>query len=343
MRAAGLAGERLAAPTILLLLIAVLGAALRFSHLADKSFWFDEGLSVGIARLGWYDFLQLLGRRELNMAPYYLLLKGWLELGRSEFFVRSLSVLAALATVPALYQLGKRLFDARVGLTAALLLAVNAYHVRYAQEARSYTLLVLLCVLSTLWLIKAVEKPARGTWLAYAALSVVVVYCHFYGVLVVAAQWASLLIMRRHEVARREFLRSACWVVVLCLPIAITALFAGASGLQFVRTTSAAGVWQFIVSLAGNGGGLLVAAHAVALAAAAAAAWTAWRKHGRSFELWRYGLLFFWLVLPIALVLAASVARPMFVGRYLISSLPALVLLSAAGIWRLRPGGCVWP
>jgi hypothetical protein len=61
------------------------------------------------------------------------------------------------------------------------------------------------------------------------------------------------------------------------------------------------------------------------------------RKHGRSFEFWRYGLLFSWLALPMPMVLAGSLARPMFVGRYLIGSLPALMLLSAAGICRLRP------
>jgi hypothetical protein len=143
--------------------------------------------------------------------------------------------------------------------------------------------------------------------------------------------------MRRHDVGTREFLRSAFQIVVVCLPIAFTAIFAGASGLQFVPSTSAAGVWQFVLSVAGNGGGLLVAAYAIPLAAAAGAVWVALRKHGRSFELWRYGLLFSWLVVPIALVLAASVARPMFVGRYLIGSLPALVLLSAVGLWRLRP------
>lgn len=52
----------------LLLLIAGLAAVLRFHSLAAKSFWFDEGVSVAIARLDWYNFARLLWRREANMS-----------------------------------------------------------------------------------------------------------------------------------------------------------------------------------------------------------------------------------------------------------------------------------
>src|SRR5271167_1006990 len=122
-------------PAVLVVIFMVASAtALRFHDLAAKTFWFDEGVSVGIARLDAYNFLRILWRREANMSLYYLLLRLWLHLGNGEAFIRSLSVIFALATIPVLYYLGARLFDSRTGLFAAALLTVNAYHIRYSQE-----------------------------------------------------------------------------------------------------------------------------------------------------------------------------------------------------------------
>jgi hypothetical protein len=73
------------------------------------------------------------------MALYYGLLRLWVRLGTDESTVRLLSVLPDLATVPVLYVLENR-FGTRVGLSSALLLAINGYNIQYAQEARSYSL-----------------------------------------------------------------------------------------------------------------------------------------------------------------------------------------------------------
>src|SRR6201998_1548575 len=141
--------------SLLLACLIAAGAVLRFLFLTKKSFWFDEGVSVQIARLDWYNFVRILWRREANMSLYYLLLRRWVHLRHSEFFIRSLSVLASLACIPAIYYLGRQLFDRRVGLIAATLLTFNAYAVRYAQEARAYSLFVFLTLLSSIYFVQS--------------------------------------------------------------------------------------------------------------------------------------------------------------------------------------------
>ena len=136
-------------PWLGLLLLMAAGTVVRFLYLARKPFWFDECFSVEVARIGWRDFLRLLWWREANMSLYYVLLRIWLHLGQSEFFIRSLSVVIAAATLPAIYWLARLLYDRRVALIAAALFAFNAYSVRYAQEARSYALFLLLATLSS--------------------------------------------------------------------------------------------------------------------------------------------------------------------------------------------------
>ncbi len=193
--------------SLVVLALTILAAAwLRFHLLTAKSFWFDEGFSVGVARLGWADFLQLLWHREANMAVYYLLLRLWTKFGISEVFVRSLSVVFALATIPIIYMLGARLFRPRTGLIAAVLLAVNAFSVRYSQEARGYTLLVLLVALSSWFFVRSIEERTSRDWWLYTLCAVLMVYTHFYGILIVAAQGLSLIFLPRAQLDRARFL-----------------------------------------------------------------------------------------------------------------------------------------
>src|SRR5271154_2323517 len=147
--------------SLTLLAVFVAGATLRFLFLTRKPFWFDECFSVVAARLDWRNFLHLLWWREGNMSLYYLLLRGWLHFGGTEFFIRGLSVVLALAGLPALYWLACVLFDRRTALISVALLSVNAYHIRYAQEARSYSLFFLLAVLSSGCFCAFLEKPSR--------------------------------------------------------------------------------------------------------------------------------------------------------------------------------------
>src|SRR4030088_1938242 len=205
----------------LLALITLVAAVLRFHALTTKSFWLDEGISVEIARLPWPQFFYVVRHREINMAVYYLFLHFWLALGSTEGFIRALSVLFSVATVPVLYALAGRLFGRHTGLLAAWLLAINAYHVRYAQEARSYALVVFLSVLATWLLTRNLQKPSSAHWGSYAACTVLIVYSHFFGGFVVLAHWVSLVFLRRNEIPWRKLVRNMLWFIYLMIPIEV--------------------------------------------------------------------------------------------------------------------------
>jgi len=61
-----------------------------------------------------------------------------------------------------------------------------------------------------------------------------------------------------------------------------------------------------------------------------------WRTSGRSFQTWRLGLLFSWLFVPIALTVAGSFLKPVFVSKYLIVCMPPITLLAAIGIQSIK-------
>jgi mannosyltransferase len=326
----------------LLVLITAVAAFLRLHGIAAKSLWLDEGASVGIARLHWRQFFYVVRHREINMALYYLLLHFWLALGSTEGFVRGLSVLFSVATVPVLYALGARLFGRGAGLLAAWLLAINAYHIRYAQEARSYALVVFFATLATWLLVRNLQEPASAHWAAYAVACALAVFSHFFGALVVLAHGVSLAFLRRGDLPWKDIGRAGRWFAYLMIPIAIIVATVGAEPTRWFPPTTMSAVLDFFIALAGNGGIPLLTLDVIAAALAVFAAWRMWRSGGLTLRGWGYVLIFAWLVVPVATVLAVSVMRPLFLARFLNPCLPALILTVAAGIAGLRPRALAW-
>jgi uncharacterized membrane protein len=168
--------------------------------LGDEPFWGDEILSVRRAQWSWGEFLAFMQEGVPAMAFYYLLLRFWIVLGESEMMVRLLSVVFGAATVPLVYLIGKRLFEARVGLVAALLMAVNTFHIQYSQEARSYSLLVFLVTLSTLFLIEIVQRPSWKSWAGFIAATGLAVYSHWFALLALAAQASTVVFLPGYKI-----------------------------------------------------------------------------------------------------------------------------------------------
>jgi mannosyltransferase len=318
-----------------LTLITILAAFFRFHALAVRTFWFDEGVSVGIARLDWYNFGRILWRREANMSLYYLLLRIWLHFGQNEAFVRTLSVLLGLAAIPVIYLLGRRLFGPQAGVIVALLLAVNANHVRYSQEARGYSLMVLLCAASSLFFLKCLELPSRRNRIAYVLLSAAAVYAHFYSGLLIIAQGLSSLFLERESIPR-EMKKDCRWIALLISPVLVFVATTGAGPLRWIPSPGFKDLWELGLRLSGNDGALLLMAYAIAVTAAIFTGPSVPIKQRVGWENWRYRFLLLWLLFPILSVFALSFARPLFLQRYFILCLPALLLLAAAGLSRIR-------
>jgi mannosyltransferase len=149
---------RRAAP-FLLLAIGALGGLLRACQIGSKGLWLDEAFSVW---LGWQplgEMLSWLVRIDQHPPLYYILLHFWMVLGDGAATVRALSALLGTLTIPVIYLLGRRLADGKVGLLAALILAVSPFHVRFAQETRMYTLLMFNASLALYFLVRLLTDP----------------------------------------------------------------------------------------------------------------------------------------------------------------------------------------
>jgi mannosyltransferase len=331
--------------TAILVTIVCTGLALRLPWLGQKSLWIDEMWSIGIARLPWASFWSVVRNQDPNMSLYYSLLHIWMKMGSSEFAIRFMSVLFGSATIPVVYALGRRLFTRSVGLVAGVLLAVNVFHIQWSQEARSYTLVVFLAALSSLLFIIAVEKNGWRNWLAYVVVSVLAVYAHLFGVLVLAAHCVSLVLRPRRELAWKRVFTSALLIGILFTPLAALTLQRSqhtAVPFSWIPRPTLHGIYDVFYTLSGNGefagskGGkpILVA---YGFACLAGVFWAAsMRKNERARESWRIGFLLCWLFVPLILLLLISLRQSMFLNRYLLICVPALALLAASAIGSMK-------
>jgi hypothetical protein len=326
-----------------LCILVIAAVVVRLQCLACKPFWFDEGFSVEIAWIDWRNFLHLMWWREANMSLYYVLLRVWLHWGQSPFFVRSLSVLISAATVPAVYWVAQALYDRRVGIIAAALFTFNAYSVRYSQEARSYSLFLLMATLSSGFMVAWLQHPTRRNRVGYILASSLAVYAHFYALLLVAAHWlavvptGALQITDQAELRTREIRRAWITIGIAVSPLIVFVAKTGAGPIKWIPRPGIHDLFTLFEHLASGTSWLLLAIVLGASIVAVAACGTALLMPARGWEIWRCQFLLIWLLFPIVLTAVLSFARPVFLARYMIFCLPALLILAAVGLARLKP------
>ena len=178
--------------------LTLLGLVLRLSGI-EQSFSFDEAYGVGnlLDRpLG--DMLSTLPRSESSPPLHYVLAWGWGNVfGLGEAGVRSLSILAGVATVPVAYLAGRELAGVRAGLIAAALVAASPFLVFYSLEARAYALLTLLGALS-FWLFARALRRQRGATLApWAVVSALALATHYFAGFLILAEAVWLVLAAR--------------------------------------------------------------------------------------------------------------------------------------------------
>lgn len=183
-----------------LLLVLAVATLLRLLHLDRHSLWYDEVVSMRLARApGPRALFALLFQIDATRAPLHpLLLQGWLRLfGPSELAGRSFSALCGILTVLVIDRLGRDLLDARTGRWAAWLAAISPALVRYSQEVRMYAWFVLVTCLSWWLLIRLRRASGRGRLAALVITQVAMAYSHPLGLLMLATQAGVVLVLRR--------------------------------------------------------------------------------------------------------------------------------------------------
>lgn len=167
-----------------LIVVLILATVLRLYQIGQRSLWFDEAISALSVRFNWQ---LILSQRIDPLAPplYYLLLHFWMlalaGIGApsNEVVLRSFSAVWSVAAIGPVYALGQHMFNRKTGIVAALLMALLPFQITYAQEARSYSL-VIFCSAFMLWaLVRALDYDRGRDWLSVFVISALGLYINY--------------------------------------------------------------------------------------------------------------------------------------------------------------------
>lgn len=334
-------GRPVAAFLLPLLLVVLLAAGLRLFHLAHQGFWLDEVSTVNTVRSA----VPSLTMSDSTPPLYYMIMSWWMRaVPESEAAARLPSALFGIAAVPLLFFLGRRLFGTRAGLIAALLLAASPFHVHYSQEARAYSLMVMLVLFSWLALVRMLDRESVPRLAAWVAATSLMLLSHNYAAFIVAAQVVFILAWgRRHGIRIRRWIIGIGLVGLLASPW-IRVLFILVEQVRnaeyWIQTPTAADFVKLYRMMCGDSGWLMKINLLLALAglawwrfrfggnAAGAGGESAARRHGRT----AIPLLGTWLFVPLALMVLASIfLLPLYQHRYALPLLPPFLMLVAWG------------
>ena len=354
--------------SVLAALLVALYVAVRLWRLTATCLWFDEIFSVTAARHTWGELWRFVAADLIHPPLFYALLKVWAMLGgETLLWLRLLPALISVLALVPFFRLARELrLTASATNIALLLLAANGYLIKYAQEVRMYSLLLMLALVS-LWLFAKLYNSthaARTILLALTLANLLLVYTHYYGWLVVACEGLFLIVKDRRKLP--SFALACLAIALLFAPwVAACASASGEGGglaqnIGWIERPGGADAAQMFALLnepfhfrqssdqplyARTGlllGVLLVGLPIVALIFARATRRGEGKDASAASETTRGGsiaLLVFFTVAPVVLAFVASYALPVSVWgtRHMIFIAAPYAMLAGVALAALRP------
>jgi mannosyltransferase len=206
-----------------LISIILLGAGLRLYHLNFEDFWVDEIYTIHTAQipLSMINIAHLEPRDFLHFTFDVLIMHFWLKFGTDPWTIRLFSALVGIASIFLLYLVGKKMFDAHIGLLSALFLSLSSYHIYYSQEACAYALQVLIVLGMVYCFIAGFENKKPWSWILFTILTIFGIAVREFTILTWAAltmyAMISIFILNRKPVRFGLWFSLQMFIVVVCI------------------------------------------------------------------------------------------------------------------------------
>jgi mannosyltransferase len=357
--------------------IVVLAAVLRLEGIGRDELWCDEFFTLRYARLPLTDTTHWF----IGMVLYETTLHEWMQVaGDSNIALRHPSAAYGVGAVILLMLLVWRMNGWPTALLAGLLLAVSWQHIYFSQEARAYSLFVTLSVLTTYLLVWLLTKWSVRRLVIYGISLLLLAYTHYQFVFMVGFHTAVVYLVRRR--LGRAWLVLLGALAVAYVPQLIIGMgdLAWRWKPYYIPTPPslgyAAGVLQdffgippylpitshipgattlnlavlFVMPVAAAAGIIACVQRALvrpgsrlAKALPVLSRYTAPVRAGGVAPKWVWLPALWFGFVFVAPFLVAQIGKPIFLGRYVVGTMPPLCWLVAAGITSVRRAAVRWP
>ena len=214
----------------LLILILLLGTSLRFYKLSSESFWQDEGATaLNIKKYGSLEILNNIVRHGQVLPEYYpqydddlpaypIILSVWAKFfGVSEFSLRAFSAILGSLALIAVFYIGRHLFNDKVALLSTFLASINLTLIWYSQEARQYSHLLFLSLLSVIFLLKSLKENKTKYIVGLLIVNALIIYSHFPWLMFIAFEGVYALYIIYKDYTKKGILHKKVIVALLII------------------------------------------------------------------------------------------------------------------------------
>lgn len=201
-------------------LLIIAGTLLRLFKLDFNSLWLDEAATYSLSVVPLDQIWANMAAGEFNPPLFFVIEHFMLMLGNNEIVLRFMPALFGILTIPVMYLVGKEFKDETVGLIAAAMVTFSPFLILYSQEARAYSLLMLLCCGMMYYFLIGLKKNEPYEWFMFALIAVIATWTHFYSLVFIVILCAYALLKYRMEI-RPLFFALGFWFFA-CIPIFIT-------------------------------------------------------------------------------------------------------------------------
>jgi 4-amino-4-deoxy-L-arabinose transferase-like glycosyltransferase len=180
-----------------LLALTLLGALLRLWMLGSKGLWYDEASTALMARAAAGQIVQFHWDAAVEHPPLWVLfMHFWSKIfGQGEAALRLPSAFTGALAAPMAWQVARTAWpgDRVTRLLAAGLVATAPALILYAQEARMYSLVAVLALVSVYMGMRMLARPYTLTLIGFVLANWLMLGLHYYSALLVAIESAFLL------------------------------------------------------------------------------------------------------------------------------------------------------
>lgn len=320
----------------LVLAIFVVALLISGAFIWIPDFWADEAATIWVSSRSLPDFLQIIGRVDAVHASYYGLVHFWsIPFGYSTLGVRSLSALAVALTSVVIFFLGRRLLEPRLAPFAALTYPLVPLVMYVSSEARSATLSALLTSVAMLAGIRMMERPTVGRWMLALAACIAACWVFIFSSLALPALVAMAIGRGKRAWVFLAALGASTGVALAPL---LLRTYRQSKQVSWIGHASVDELLrQYATSVFARGS----VVSAVTIGALGIIG-IIWSLKSRRPQGW---VVLLWLLLPALVLGATMVLLPSggyFLPRYLVFTVPALVLLMAGALQAMKRAWVAW-
>ena len=209
---------------LVLLLVFATAALLRFEGLGVRSLWRDEICTWHVSQMPLAESLRW--GPELTQLPLYqVVLRAFFRQGHpSEAELRMPAAVCGLGVVVAGCWLGGLFGSKAAAIALAGALAFQPLQVYYSREARSYSMLVLTCVLAAVFWFRLVRFGGRRNLAGYIVCATLALYSHYLAFLAIVSHFVWWLIVSSVSSRKPFDFRPIIGLLVtgvLCVPLLV--------------------------------------------------------------------------------------------------------------------------